>query len=164
MAFDGKKTLVTYIASRSDIDDLIPILVALLALSAFLWAGTNPTLALVGFFIFYSWHKIGSGSLAPAWEDMIAKIIPIDRRGRFFGVANFGGSLLGIAGAQVTTDAQPATPAPSAAHARARLELRQMIQAAENGWDDESHERLLYQARHEECIKRFKYLSPSDGR
>ena len=79
----------------------LPVL--LLALSALLVAGRHPGLALGLFFLFYAWHRLGSGSLAPAWEDMIAKIIPLDRRGRFFGIANTGGSLLGIAGAQLTT-------------------------------------------------------------
>ena len=79
----------------------LPIL--LLALSAYLFAGRAPGLALGLFFLFYSWHRLGSGAMAPAWEDMIAKIIPLDRRGRFFGIANFGGALLGIAGAQLTT-------------------------------------------------------------
>ena len=79
----------------------LPLL--LLAISAYLFAGSNAALALGLFFLFYSWHRIGSGALAPAWEDMIAKMIPLDRRGRFFGIANFGGSLLGIIGAQLTT-------------------------------------------------------------
>ena len=74
----------------------------LLAASAFLFAGSSAALALGLFFLFYSWHRVGSGALAPAWEDMIAKMIPLDRRGRFFGIANFGGSLLGIIGAQLT--------------------------------------------------------------
>jgi len=78
----------------------LPVL--LMATSSFLLAASRPGLALVAFFLFYAWHKLGSGSIAPAWEDMVAKVIPLDRRGRFFGIANFGGSLLGVAGAQVT--------------------------------------------------------------
>ena len=78
----------------------LPVL--LLALSSFLLASSQPGLALALFFLFYAWHKLGSGSIAPAWEDMMAKVIPLDRRGRFFGIANFGGSLLGVVGAQVT--------------------------------------------------------------
>lgn len=78
-----------------------PIL--LLALSTYFLAGAHPVVALDLFFVFYTWHRIGSGAIAPAWEDMIAKVIPLDRRGRFFGIANFGGAALGILGAQATT-------------------------------------------------------------
>jgi MFS family permease len=79
----------------------LPVL--LLAVSTFVFARSTPTIALVFFFLFYTWNRLGSGALAPAWEDMIAKIIPLERRGRFFGIANFGGALLGIAGARLTT-------------------------------------------------------------
>ncbi len=74
-----------------------------LAISTFLFAISQPKVALALLLLFYAWHCFGSGLLATAWEDMIAKIIPLDRRGRFFGLANFGGAALGILGAQVTT-------------------------------------------------------------
>jgi len=79
----------------------LPIL--LLAFSTYLIAGSRPMLALGFFFLFFTWHKVGSGALAPAWEDMLAKVIPLDRRGRFFGITNFVGAALGILGAQATT-------------------------------------------------------------
>ena len=64
------------------------------------WLATrSPTLALVAFFVLFAWHVVGAGVVAVAWQDMIAKVIPLDRRGRFFGVANFGGTATGVLGA-----------------------------------------------------------------
>jgi MFS family permease len=75
----------------------VPLMV--MAASAFLFAGRNPPLALALFFLAFVWHTVGAGLVAIAWQDMIAKIIPLDRRGRFFGIASFGGAGLGILGA-----------------------------------------------------------------
>ncbi|HDQ73426.1 MAG TPA: MFS transporter [Chloroflexi bacterium] len=58
-----------------------------------------PTAALVSFFVFFTWYIFGAGSIAVSWQDMIAKIIPLDRRGRFFGIANFIATLMGVLGA-----------------------------------------------------------------
>jgi MFS family permease len=56
-------------------------------------------LALVTFFVLYAWHKFGAGAIIVGWQDMIAKIIPVERRGRFFGITNFVGNGAGILGA-----------------------------------------------------------------
>jgi MFS family permease len=37
--------------------------------------------------------------VAVGWQDMLAKIIPLDRRGRFLGITNFGGTATGVLGA-----------------------------------------------------------------
>ena len=64
------------------------------------WIATrSPTLALVAFFVLFAWHVVGAGMVAVAWQDMLAKIIPLDRRGRFFGITNFGGTGTGVLGA-----------------------------------------------------------------
>jgi MFS family permease len=47
----------------------------------------------------YTWHNIGGGVITVGLQDMIAKIIPADRRGRFFGITNFIGNGAGILGA-----------------------------------------------------------------
>ncbi len=73
--------------------------VFLLTLSAALFAKSNPMLALVLFFVFYSWYCGGAGLIIVGWQDMVAKIIPVDRRGRFFGITNFVGNASGILGA-----------------------------------------------------------------
>jgi MFS family permease len=74
--------------------------VALMAPSALL-ADRFPTLALVIFLVLITWHTVGAGVVAVAWQDMIAKIIPSDRRGRFFGITNSLGTGTGVVGATV---------------------------------------------------------------
>ena len=75
----------------------LPIL--LLAPAALLLASSQPMLALIAFFVLYSWNCFGTGSTLVGWQDMIAKIIPMDKRGRFFGITNFLGNGTGILGA-----------------------------------------------------------------
>jgi MFS family permease len=58
-----------------------------------------PSLAIVSFFLLFAWHSVGSGIVAVAWQDMIAKIIPLRRRGLFMGITTLGGNLTGILGA-----------------------------------------------------------------
>jgi MFS family permease len=62
-------------------------------------ASRFPVLALVLFFVLFAWHVVGAGTVAVGWQDMLAKIIPLDRRGRFFGITNFGGTATGVLGA-----------------------------------------------------------------
>jgi len=75
----------------------LPII--LLAPVAYFWAVGKPSLALAAFFILYAWHTFGAGLIVVGWQDLIAKIIPVDRRGRFFGITNFLGNGAGILGA-----------------------------------------------------------------
>jgi MFS family permease len=70
----------------------------LMAPTAYLLATSQPSLALVAFFVLYAWNKFGVGVIAVGWQDMIAKIIPVDKRGRFFGITNFIGTGTGILG------------------------------------------------------------------
>ena len=75
----------------------VPIL--LLAPTAYFLASHNPTGALIVFLSLYAWHTFGSGLQIVGWQDMIAKIFPADRRGRFFGITNFIGNGAGVLGA-----------------------------------------------------------------
>jgi MFS family permease len=75
----------------------LPIL--LLAPIAYFLATSRPILALVMFLVLYAWHCFGAGVISVGWQDMIAKIIPMDKRGRFFGITNFIGNGTGILGA-----------------------------------------------------------------
>ncbi len=59
----------------------------------------SPALAIVIFFALFAWHSIGSGIVAVAWQDMLAKIIPLKHRGLFMGFTTLGGNLVGIPGA-----------------------------------------------------------------
>ena len=71
----------------------------LLAPAAYFLATRQPGLALVTFFVLYTWHCFGGGVIIVGWQDMIAKIIPVKKRGRFFGISNFVGNGTGILGA-----------------------------------------------------------------
>ncbi len=59
----------------------------------------SPTLALVIFLLAYTAHGLGAGAIGPAWADMLARIFPLDRRARFFGITSFVGTGLGAVGA-----------------------------------------------------------------
>jgi MFS family permease len=71
----------------------------LMAPAAFLLAASQPALALLIFFVLYTWHNTGAGVIMVGWQDMIAKVIPVEKRGRFFGITNFIGNGTGILGA-----------------------------------------------------------------
>jgi len=62
----------------------------------------NPTLALVVFMLAYTWHTLGAGAVATSWQDMLARIFPVERRGSFFGLTNFIGTGTGVLGAIVS--------------------------------------------------------------
>ncbi len=70
----------------------------LLPLSALL-AVQEPTLALLLFFLGYAGHAVGAGVVATAWQDLVARIFPADRRGTFFGITTFVGNGTGALGA-----------------------------------------------------------------
>ena len=73
----------------------------LIALAALLLAGASPAWNLIGFFVFYALFCFSGGVVMPAWLDMIGKIIPERKRGRFFGLSRFIGNGAGIGGALV---------------------------------------------------------------
>lgn len=83
-----------------------------LALSAFVLVPSRPGPALALFFVAYAWHVLGAGAIAPAWQDMVARVIPADRRGRFFGLSSFTGSALGAAGAVLSASLLARFPFP----------------------------------------------------
>ncbi len=70
---------------------------------AALIAGRSPGLALALFLVGYAWHNLGAGVVATAWQDMIARCFPVDRRGRFLGITMFGGTGTGTLGAALST-------------------------------------------------------------
>lgn len=72
--------------------------VVLLALSVLLLPA-HPAWALAAFFVCYTWHVVGAGLVAVAWQAMVGKVISEDRRGKFFGLTNFLGTATGVAGA-----------------------------------------------------------------
>ncbi len=79
---------------------------------AALLAARAPIVALLVFFLGYAWRGLGSGVTATAWQDMIARCFPLDRRGRFWGTASFVGAGMGVVGAALTTLVLKAFPFP----------------------------------------------------
>ncbi len=75
--------------------------VALLAIAPLL-AVRNPRGALALALGALTWHVVGAGVVAISWQDMLAKIIPLNRRGRFFGLTNAVGTIMGFAAAVVS--------------------------------------------------------------
>lgn len=74
----------------------------LLVLAAML-AATAPGLALIIFFVGYAWRGLGAGVVATAWQDLVARCFPVDRRGRFLGITSFAGTAMGAVGAALST-------------------------------------------------------------
>jgi hypothetical protein len=74
----------------------VPYLV--LAIATPFFATTHPTALLWVFYAMYAVTMLSAGIAMPAWLDLIARMIPDDWRGRFFGMASALGGLLGVAG------------------------------------------------------------------
>jgi MFS family permease len=73
-----------------------------LIVGAALLAAWMPGLAVIVFLMAYGWRSFGSGVVATAWQDMIARVFPAERRGRFWGTALALGTGCGILGSAVT--------------------------------------------------------------
>ncbi|MFN8452821.1 MAG: MFS transporter [Anaerolineae bacterium] len=58
-------------------------------------------LALILTFLFVTWQAMGGGLTGTAWQSMIAKIIPNDLRGTFYGLQSSAANLLSSGGAIV---------------------------------------------------------------
>ncbi len=72
------------------------------ALSILLWPGAprGAAYAILGLSLIVA---MGSGGLVnPAWKSLIAKVIPLRRRGLLFGLSNALGGLLGMGGAAIS--------------------------------------------------------------
>ncbi len=70
--------------------------------SAAILAGRSTQWALILFLVGYAWRALGGGVVATAWQDLIARCFPVDRRGRFWGITSFVGNGAGIVGAGVS--------------------------------------------------------------
>jgi len=89
----------------------LPFLV--MAASAFLLAARSPGLALALFFLTLAWHTVGAGAIAVAWQEMLAKVIPVNYRGRMLGLASFIGTATGALGASFAASILDRYPFPS---------------------------------------------------
>ncbi|MCS7221761.1 MAG: MFS transporter [Anaerolineae bacterium] len=74
-----------------------------MAAGAYFLSQPSPRWALIVFFVTLSWHAFGAGTIATAWQEMVAKVIPVRWRGRFFGLTNFLGAAMGLPGAALAT-------------------------------------------------------------
>ncbi len=88
----------------------VPIWVLVVAA---LMAGRSPSLSLALFLIGYAWHTLGAGVIATAWQDLIARCFPVNRRGRFLGTAFFVGTGMGAMGAALSTRLLSDSPFPT---------------------------------------------------
>ena len=74
---------------------------AILFVVAPLLAYRSAGLSLFVFLLLYTWFNLGGGAVAPAWQELIARCFPVQRRGRFFGGNMFIATLLGIGAASI---------------------------------------------------------------
>ncbi|MCW5849767.1 MAG: MFS transporter [Anaerolineae bacterium] len=70
-----------------------------MALVAYFVPQLGASLALTLFFTLHILRCFGAGLTATAWQDMVGKVIPANRRGLFFGLQSGVGGLLGAGGA-----------------------------------------------------------------
>ena len=64
-----------------------------------LFAESAPLLALLCLYLVIGLGAFGAGVATPAWFSMIGKVLPVNRRGIFFGLSSGLGTLMGIVGA-----------------------------------------------------------------
>jgi MFS family permease len=69
-----------------------------IALATPLWATAHPDALLWFFFVLLTVAIMAGGVAMPAWLDLIARMIPANWRGRFFGISSALGGLLGLVG------------------------------------------------------------------
>ena len=67
-----------------------------IAVAIWAFALSAPTLTLTLFFFFIGLISFSTGIGTPAWFDMIAKVIPVQRRGIWSGIGHGVGALLGF--------------------------------------------------------------------
>ena len=89
-----KKPFVMLVGS---VGERLPYLIIALTIWAF--ALTAPTLTLTVFYFGVGIAAFSAGIATPAWFDMIAKVIPVQRRGVWSGLGHGLGALMGIVGA-----------------------------------------------------------------
>jgi len=70
-----------------------------LLIPAALLASRSAGLALTLFLLGFAMHAIGAGVVATAWQDLIARCFPVEKRGRFMGITTFIGTGMGTLGA-----------------------------------------------------------------
>ena len=103
-----KKPFVMWVGGLAE---RVPYLLAAIAIWAL--AGSRPILTLAIFFFLIGMTSFGAGIATPAWFDMIAKVIPVQRRGIWSGLGHSLGALMGIVGAVFVARILDAYPFPN---------------------------------------------------
>ena len=80
--------------------DRLPFL--LLAVGTFLIPNLQRHVALILILIIYTIKVFSSGLVALPWQELIATVIPVTRRGRYWGISLIAGKLMGLVGAVIT--------------------------------------------------------------
>ena len=62
-----------------------------------------PMLALALFIFTYAWHGLGAGMVGPAWQDLLARCFPVNKRGFVLGLTMFAGTAAGTVGAGLSS-------------------------------------------------------------
>jgi MFS family permease len=94
---EGLKLKKPFIIVFSAFVERVPYLV--IGVVVWIFARSAPVVTLVLFYLLLLLAAGTAGILTPAWYDMIAKVIPVERRGLYSGVGNGLGAFMGIAGA-----------------------------------------------------------------
>jgi MFS family permease len=89
-----------FISTASGVGERGPYLV--IGLFVLFFAEKYPTLTLIVILLMLATSAITAGVLTPAWYDLIAKVIPVERRGVFAGTGFGLGAFMGIAGAALS--------------------------------------------------------------
>jgi MFS family permease len=66
-------------------------------------AASAPLAAVALLLLLYAWHAFGAGVIAVAWQDLIARCFPVERRGRYAGTTAFLGAAAGFVGSLLAT-------------------------------------------------------------
>ena len=102
-----KKPLVVLLGSI----ERVPFL--LMAIGAMWFARLPAATAVILFFVLMVIRALASGLVATPWQELIAKIIPIQWRGRFFGLSNSLGGGLGLIGSAIAALILASFPYPT---------------------------------------------------
>jgi MFS family permease len=94
---EGLRYKKPFLMVISSLGERLPYL--LMGLVVWFLAVPAPNLALLLFFGCLGISAFSAGAGTPAWYDMIAKVIPVERRGFWAGLSSSLGALMGIGGA-----------------------------------------------------------------
>ena len=72
-----------------------------------------PAVALILTVAGFAWFSLGGGAIAPAWQQLVARCFPVDRRGFFMGFGSSIGTGFGVLGAAASVALLAALPYPT---------------------------------------------------